>query len=89
MTDQIDEIMDYFDFEEVHTAMQALGWTWVNKGIPSTAEIRQQARGMLKAVASGKEWCASTGGLRATNQDGILSLEFILTHWETELPKGK
>lgn len=82
----IDEVMDWFDFSKVATAMAALNWTWHSK-IPQEPEIRKTARILLNKVLgdSREESHYATGGLAATKKDDMLTLEFVLTDWEVDL----
>lgn len=91
MQDQIDEIMEWFDFERVHKAMVALDWRWNywikhgNSHIPSLEEIKAFAQRQLKLVSKPTETEYNhihSGGFRASNKDGVLSLEFIVDSWE-------
>ena len=67
--EQIDEIMDTFEFERVHAWMEHDGWTWGDSNeVPSTFELRRCARDLLKAAASGG-YC-STGGFTAIRDEG-------------------
>lgn len=84
--EQINEIMDWFDFDKVHRAMQALNWTWYGKDVPLVGQIRKQARELLTEVANTDASCVSTGGLKASKTDGILFLEFVVEYWEAETP---
>jgi hypothetical protein len=71
LNNQLDEIMDSFDFYKVHEIMSALKWTWVTtekKGIPDDYELRQEARRLMKQAINGEN-CA-TGGFRAWVTDG-------------------
>ena len=64
---QIDDIMDTFDFEEVHSWMVHSNWTWGNMDgqsrVPDIYEIRQSARERLKQAAATGYSC--TGGFTA------------------------
>lgn len=92
--DKIDYIMDNFDFNKVEKTMRALDWKWCgaesDDSIPIQSDLRKQARRLLKQ-ASAKvvseddfRYCVSTGGFRAIKYyDGNISLEFIVTEWET------
>jgi hypothetical protein len=86
----IDEIMDNFDFDKVHKVMTFLNWTWWNaaEGVPSTSELRQQARRLLRDAVD-KKSSISTGGLWARykeypEDDYPVSLElyFAVDHWD-------
>lgn len=65
--EQIDEIMDTFDFEEVHAWMTHSNWEWGNMDgqarVPDIWEIRQSARERLKQAARTGYSC--TGGFTA------------------------
>lgn len=74
--DQIDYIMDTFEFAKVHKVMKFLGWTWAfsDNGVPEEYELRMQARKMLNSLAekdSGKQHSyVATGGFHATLDHG-------------------
>ena len=50
--EQIDNIMDDFEFEKVHQIMTALKWTWATaenpKAVPELWEIKKNARSHLE-----------------------------------------
>jgi hypothetical protein len=92
--EQIDEIMDNFNFERVHTCMKAVNWTWWNggeddeSGVPSVAKLRKRSREHLWSVANhrNKERIISSGGLEAQKyENGSLSLRFVLEEHEIYL----
>ena len=73
----IDEIMDNFNFENCHKAMQALNWTWVGKGVPSVQDLRSSAIERINSAIVGLStvkyrnsddsyYFSSSGGLKAT-----------------------
>ena len=92
---QIDEIMENFNWDRVHRAMQALNWKWciyngkdpgVNK-IPDISDLMDTAKYLLNQVA--KEpvgYALLTGGLEAEKigdkQPGYLKLTFVLATWD-------
>ncbi len=89
--EQIDEIMDTFDFEKVHQVMRTLGITWGDSDInPTMNEIKKDARRLLKDVFLLLESglvavvAASFGGFRAEldRNKGKISLEFVLERKE-------
>jgi hypothetical protein len=88
--EQIEKIMDYFDFGKVAKAMRALGWKWVGSEteslIPDEPELRQEARRLLKQVNrdSKQGHFCSCGGFEARNEDGCLSLRFVVAEWEIQ-----
>ena len=70
LTNQLDEIMDSFDFGQVQKMMSATDWIWVRSenGVPDQRELRQEARILMKQAIAGED-CA-TGGFRACVTDG-------------------
>lgn len=83
----IDEIMECFDFDQVHHVMALLAWTWAttNNQVPTVDQLKAAALHQLQEVAGQREgWCVMCGGLKATNLgDGVLELDFILTSWDS------
>ena len=87
MNKQIDEIMDWFDFDKVHEVMTLLNWEWASaKGIPSIQEIRAGARARLREAAD-RGFC-STGGFtaqRVDDKDWVrMKLYFEVASWDVE-----
>ena len=91
--DEIDDIMDNFDFEKVHEAMTLLGWRWVDHDskafeIPEIIKLRKRARRLMQeAMDSSKAaYSIGTGGFQVhkTTEEGkvYLSLSFVLTSWD-------
>ena len=70
--EQIDEIMDTFDFEGVHEWMEHSQWVWATldgaSRVPDIYEIRAEARNRLKQAA--KTGFACAGGFTAICEDG-------------------
>jgi hypothetical protein len=62
LNNQVDEIMDSFDFRKVADVMQHLNWTWHDsKTPPDEYEIRKNARELMKeSIKIGEGIC--TGG---------------------------
>ena len=73
------EILDHFNFENVHKVMQFLEWKWFDadnddlNGIPEQHEIRKKARYLLRQAGTMlliekelPEFTVATGGLKAT-----------------------
>ena len=87
MQEQIDEIMDCFDFEKVAKAMKALDWSWgfSDNASPSVPELRQRARELLRSAVDRKAIMA-TGGFVASYKswdDGdSLELVFQVDSWD-------
>jgi len=71
MYEEIDEILDNFDFEKVKKVMDALEWKyWDSQDSHVTIpELRKKARELLKTVycksTFSDHWCAGTGGFEA------------------------
>ena len=76
----VQEILDDFDFEKVHSVMNFLNWQWANLGhVPSVKDLEKEARRLLISL-KGEPGIKGTGGLRVSlKQDGTLSLKCILT----------
>ena len=89
--EKIDGVMDEFDFERVHRAMMALNWKWFTSyaedRIPTIAEIRREARRLLKdVILSNEDYIIhSTGGFKAFKDNGDIGLEFILSDYQVSL----
>jgi hypothetical protein len=68
--EQIDEIMDSFEFEKVQNMMEALGWGWGEEGeAPDSYEMKRFARERLReAVKCGT---SSSGGFTARYKEGF------------------
>jgi hypothetical protein len=85
----VDEIMDNFDFGEVHRTMKHLGWTWASlsdraPSVPDEFRLRRSARKRLYNLFEEDLCKTASGGLVATKDDGYLSLEFVLSDWESK-----
>jgi len=61
--EQIDEIMDSFDFQKVHKIMEFLNWEWY-EGVPDIYSLRTAARKHLKQAAEVKG-ASGSGGFTA------------------------
>jgi len=75
----IDDIMDNFNFAQVHKTMEALNWKWAGSpnGIPTIDELRYEAERLLRGAAKSRlgdfkdpHWelgiINATGGFQAT-----------------------
>jgi hypothetical protein len=81
LDEQIDTIMDEFDFDRVLEIMAACNWGWsTGEGdeteIPSGNEIRKTARRMLKQTVEEKHSLMSSGGFTVMKIRGRLYLFF-------------
>lgn len=83
--EQIEEIMDWFDFGCVAKVMKVLEWEWHGyDGVPTEPEIRKYARGQLRYVVERNVRYSACGGFVARNEDGLLSLAFEVESWQVE-----
>ncbi len=79
--EQIDDIMDSFNFDAVSKCMVLLEWGWASSEgkVPSIFEIKKEARRLLRSVNVGS---IETGGFKvAIDEDNCLTLEFIIDDW--------
>jgi hypothetical protein len=96
VNDEIDYILETFNFERVHVAMLALDWQWRHPdAVPTIARLKQRAKFLLDSAYKEKITIA-TGGLQATyhppikdaslliDSGPILSLSFVLTETNSE-----
>lgn len=72
--EEIDNILDDFDFEKIHKVMEALGWVWepIGSRVPTIAQLRKAARARLRDATSADPSykdsvrIVSSGGFKAT-----------------------
>jgi len=95
MKDQIDYIMDNFNFERVHVAMTALDWTWVDHSdmaklsVPTVPMLRKAARRLLTSAADDQITTGSGGFLAKYcppegEDKAMLVLSFVLAEYDSE-----
>jgi hypothetical protein len=87
--DDIDEIMDEFDFVRVKQTMDALNWKWGMDGVPYIGDMRRVVRNLFKAAREQGEheasYIISTGGFHVTRTlfpgepKRYYSLKFVVT----------
>jgi hypothetical protein len=66
LEEQLDEIMDHFDFRRVALMMEAVGWKWERIDCtPSESDLRARARQLLKEVCHSTYRGVGTGGFLA------------------------
>ena len=93
--DALDNIMDNFDFDQVHKVMVFLNWKWANSngslGVPEKYELRSEARRLLK-MAIEEKTTVSTGGFLAEYRegelDGWMDLKFVVSDWDEVVKIG-
>jgi hypothetical protein len=96
VNDEIDYIIETFNFERVYVAMTALDWWWTDpKAVPTVARLKKRAQ-MLLETAYKEQTTICTGGLQAVyyppikdsslliDSGPILSLSFVLTETNSE-----
>jgi len=96
VNDEIDYILETFNFERVHVTMTALDWWWTDpKAVPTIARLKKRAQILLE-TAYKEQITICTGGLQATyhppikdsslliDSGPILSLSFVLTETNSE-----
>ena len=91
--DAIDNIMDYFKFEQVRQVMEVLNWEWAgaDEGVPTVPELRQEARRLLK-MAFEEKTDVATGGFHVKyelDDDGgeFIQLMFVVEEWYEDVEK--
>ena len=67
INEQIDEIMDTFDFDKVKKTMDIFKWEWSgSNGVPEDYEIRKSARKLMKNLIDFENGgTTACGGFRA------------------------
>ena len=99
MNDEIDYILEMFNFDRIHVAMTALDWQWstaaLTAEVPSIARLKQTAKYLL-SLAYKEETSIATGGFLAKyhppikdsdlllDQKPSLSLSFIIVSANSE-----
>jgi hypothetical protein len=90
VNDEIEYIIETFNFDRVHVAMTAVDWKWRNPHeVPTIARLKQRAQILLE-TAHKEQITIATGGLQAKyhpsikDSDPILSLSFVLTETNSE-----
>ena len=74
--EQIDNIMDGFDFKGARDLMLKTDWTWGDKQVPNISTIKKYALSLLEECVNRKLYFASTGGFTAIKRKGKLDLFF-------------
>jgi shikimate kinase len=62
LTEQMNTIMEEFDWEHVQDIMKATSWRWHEEGVPSLSSIMKTARRMMESAIKEKNAVVSTGG---------------------------
>lgn len=91
--DLIQPVLNQFNFEKVHTMMNAANWQWIDaqngSGIPSVDEMKRKAKDLLTHVVHNERYFYSAqGGFAAerinesNHMDSGLILQFIAAQSE-------
>lgn len=88
--EQIEEVMENFNFERVHSVMKYLKWSWHIEGVPSIEMIKNEAKRLLIEVYNSchkygeNQWSIATGGFQVVYKvNKGFSLEFVIESWDT------
>ena len=90
--EQIEDLLDEFDFDKVKKVMDCLGWTYFDSpdSEVSIGELRRRARCLLEIVYNADtapENYAASGGFHAERRlypgdaQKYLNLKFVVTEW--------
>lgn len=91
LDEQIDEIMESFNFDQMRDVMEFMGWKWPGVDevtgaelfLPTVEDLRIRAGQMLREVAGiGKDNSLRTCGFVVTKRHGLLSLYFVAEQTE-------
>ena len=97
LQNEIDEILDNFDFEKCHKVMTFLDWKWFQtNSVPTIGEMRGNARNLIRDCVKGlflqtsitKEYSVETGGFVVNAYQSYpgdkvyLSLRFSVSSWD-------
>ena len=85
--EQIEWVMNNFDFDKVHDYMIENNWVWFHcNGVPTVDKMKETAKGLLNRLDDPMEWVdyqckdriIGTGGFEAkmTMNDEVVSLRF-------------
>lgn len=88
----IENILDEFDFYRVQKAMDALDWVWASSGgVPDIGELRRCARRLfeyaMKADTAEPDYMTGTGGFEVSRSlypgdaKRYYSLKFVVSDW--------
>jgi hypothetical protein len=84
----IKKILNEFNFEKVHIAMDTLNWYWFDTDgkAPSIYRLKETAKRLLKDIDCNKEYhTIASGGFEASYIGGELSLRFIVSDCGEEI----
>jgi len=75
---QIDMVLNNFDFHAVRQAMGALNWQWAPENrVPTLGELYNKAEALLNTAVD-ENTVISSGGFEAACVDGGMALRFVI-----------
>jgi hypothetical protein len=94
LIEQVEDILDEFDFQRVQDTMKALNWTYHDSAdkYPTIGELRKMARRLLTYAHTAKpspEWSTACGGFEVTrymypgDTEKYVTLKFVVTEWSS------
>ncbi len=82
---KLQELIDEFDFEQVHNVMKTIDWTWADIGVPNKNDMIDMVHYLYDGIKNRilkHEYCySSSGGFKLTfnpDEDNELNLVFEL-----------
>ena len=90
--EQIEDLLDEFDFDKVKKVMECLGWKYYNTmgSIVSIGELRRTARNLLEKAYNASpspEYVIGSGGFEVNrymysgDTQKYITLKFVVTEW--------
>jgi hypothetical protein len=90
LQEHIDNVMDWFDFDRVHSVMTHLNWYWAStNGVPEKAELRAYVRKHMTYVYNqthskeGGYFCSGGFEIEYYREEDCFNVQFILSSWGT------
>lgn len=88
--EKIENILDNFNFEEMHKVMTFLNWTWYNDKVPTIDELKEKAKALLnrlhELLKKENKVSVCSGGFRVIGErvGETISLELLFecTSWD-------
>ncbi len=88
LQEHIDQAMDSFDWDKVHSVMTHLNWRWHNTGVPEISDMKEKVQELMYAVHNNHGATVSSGGFQASyhrmpNNEDLFRVLFVVTKRET------
>ena len=76
----LDQLLEKYNFENVHKVMTMLNWTWAGKGVPTIEDMKGTVAYLFNELMRNKKnpTYASTGGFHLELKGDYLTLTFQL-----------